>query len=181
MNVELLSYAIAFLFASAAWHYVYEKLVAPVARFHLRNELFALRDQVRHEIMARNFDPVEENGIVFVHDAVTRFINRLPYLNLGILIQANILFKENTELDEEADNRTCAIEKVSNKKVLAAFLRTDRIIYKAILWNSGSGIIYILPSLILHIAFRSAAKVLSKKILSMPPGGTRELIPNYSG
>ena len=175
--IEFFAFILILLFFVSAWHFVYENALASTARFHLRNELFALRDKVRHEIISNNFSPEEKQGVLFVHDGVSLYINSLPRLNVITLHDAIKMLKTK-EFSGEVEKRLQAINRVQNKEVVDAFLKAHSAIRRAILWNCGSWVIYILPLITTIFYFKSMKNILdtiSNQIILMSPSGANQL------
>ena len=175
--IEIISFILIILFFVSLLHFVYENAIASTARFHLRNELFSLRDKVRREIMSNNFDPTEKQGILFVHDGVSLYINGLPHLNFMTLYHASKMLKTE-EFRREVEKRSAAIRDVKNQEVLDAFSKAHGAIRRAILWNCGPWLVYILPVTVAFFYFKSIKgmfDVVSNQIISMSPSGASRL------
>ncbi len=166
--MEILSHTIIFLLLATVWHFVYEGVIAPTARFHLRNELFALRDGVRYQMVSKNLKDFERESVLFFHDGISQCIHFLSELNIVMLFETNkILVRDNT-FKKEVEKRSKALEKIENTNIVEALKKANSLVRKAILWNSGSWIIYILP-IAICLWYYEILKRLSSQILSMPP------------
>lgn len=139
MKILLLVFSIL-----AIWHFIYEGMVAPTIRSHLRNQLFAIRDELR-KAKSEGLSDRDELAFRFVHQGVNNFLNRLPYITL----QRVKLLADEINLDDAKrhllDHHIQAVKRSENERIRTAFIKANTVLERAFLVNMGSWFIYILP------------------------------------
>lgn len=176
--MECLSYALIILFILAIWHLVFESVIASTSRFHMRNELFVLRDKIRNIMIFESITSQDKKRLMYVHDGICLFIKRLNRLDFATLISIMIQFGQNKKLNDQAENRLKLINETQNEEVIKIFKKTNRIIRKAVIINNGGWLIYLVPIIIIVAAFSNFKKSIYK-LVSMPCTEARKIIPEY--
>ena len=180
--MELLSYFIIGVFIVSMWHFVYDGIIAPTIRFHLRNDLFLLRDRVRGFLMQDSLDEKEKETALFVHDGISLFIHRLSSLRLSAFYLARAEISRNIELKREIDFRINAIQNIQCDEIRDVFMKANKIIRKAIFFNSGAFLIPATPFFVLTVLPIMAGIVMASEfnrfifeLLAIPPRKARIL------
>jgi hypothetical protein len=171
MKILILLFVVA-----GIWHYLYEGIIAPSIRLHLRNRLFALRDEIR-DLKISGIDAADEKAFWFVHDGINNFINRLPFLTIE---RAKILTTEyahNELLRKTLDEHRDAVLKTKNKGIHNVFLKTNSVIEKAFITNMGGWFIYIVP-IALILAAMSKLSSFATELIVAPTKDVERLIPS---
>ncbi|WP_368647982.1 hypothetical protein [Castellaniella ginsengisoli] len=164
-------------FVIATWHFIYEGIIAPSIRLHLRNELFKLRDELRAE-KNKDLTAEDEAAFWFVHDGINNFLNRLS----GLTIERSRRLYHEYINDQEArttlDNHMQKVMSVENSAIRSVFDRTNHVIHKAMLTNAGGWFIYIIPLAIVMALAGSIARA-AKGMLLTPTAALEKLIPTH--
>ncbi len=174
--MEALSLAIIILFFLVAWHFVYEGLIASSFRANMRNELFTLRDRIRHLIASGTLPSEDQEGASFVHDGISSFLNRLPGLSLSVFAAAVSEIETDKATVQEIRARLSRIKGSSSTDVKQIFKSTNRIVRKALIVNSGGWLIYMIPIALIILTF-SRLKKNVYRLVSAPPQDVDRLLP----
>jgi hypothetical protein len=158
--------AITIFLCLAAFHFVYESIVAPSLRMVLRHELFALRDRLRG-VKATEGSKLEDQHFHYLQDSLNVQIRYLHVFDMWLLINMKMV---------EAKDGTVAKRIASRKRVLddcsageAHEIRAEsiRISLKILTVNSGGWFIYLVPVIFAMICYNSV-RDLMKSLISMP-------------
>ena len=174
--MELLSYVIIGVLLVSIWHFVYEGIIVPSILFHLRNDLFLLRDNIRKILIQDLLNDQEKETALFVHDGISLFIHKLPTLRIKNFYAAKKEIDNNIELKREIDSRINAIQNIKHNEVRDIFTKTNKIIRSTVLCNSGALMPFLLLTivpLVIGIAMASELNRFVSEILAIPPRKAR--------
>ena len=159
----------------AVYYAVYEGIVAPSLRLALRNRLFRLRDELRRLKVQGRVAAEDEQAFWYVHDGINAFINRLPYLTLGMQVAAHAAYKADAALRAQVDARRQLLGACRNRAIAHIYARSTRVVEEAFVVNMGGWFVFILPGVLL-IAALSWLKRMAARLLLTPEAATRQLI-----
>ncbi|MCY4524944.1 MAG: hypothetical protein OXB84_09400 [Halobacteriovoraceae bacterium] len=136
-SIEILSYVIVSLVLLAIIHFIYDGIIAPTIRFHLRNDLFSLRDRIRRLIIEGNLSNSDNETILFVDNSISFFLNKLSSLSLRTYYVARKEIIQNEELRKIIEKRLNSTRQLQNYEVQDIFAKAIMIVEKAFIFNSG--------------------------------------------
>lgn len=159
----------------AIFHFVYEGIVAPSIRIHLRNRLFSLRDELR-SLKVEGIDKQDEHAFWLVHEGINHLLNRLPNLTVERRVRLEVEYEINKELQASVKERMAIIMSCNNKAIKDVFGRTGSVIESAFLTNMGGWFVYILP---IAFVFSSISKLssLASELIATSERDTNWLLP----
>ncbi len=128
----------------AAFHFMYDGIILPGIRQHLRNKLFALRDRLRMDYI-KGIEKQDIEAFNMTHDAINTFANRLPLLTATVLVDVELAISKNEKLKENVDKRRAIIENCQSTEIKLINSEINKILTEAFLANTGGWLIYILP------------------------------------
>lgn len=169
------TFLLLFLVA-AAWHFVYEGIIAPSIRLHLRNRLFVLRDELR-QARIDGIPKEDVNAFSFVHDGINNFLNRLPSLTLERTNALSREYERNAELRHVLDAHVSAVAESRDSRIRSIFHKTNSVIEAAIITNMGGWFIYIVP-VALVIAAMSKLSRFAAELIVAPTKDVERFLPN---
>jgi hypothetical protein len=150
-------------FYLAAFHVIYEMILAPSFRHILRFRLFAIRDRLRmlkfehgHQLDAEVFGYVDES--------VTWQMNNQHRMNLSLLID---LPKIAEELRKDVDERLALMSRCQLPEFVQIRRDASKALMMAFVTNFGAWFIYIIPIALL-VGCYDMIKEVVKKLLVMP-------------
>lgn len=164
----------------ATWHFIYEGIIAPSIRLHLRNKLFALRDEIR-AIHLNDIAKQDRQAFWFVHDGINNLLNRLPALTLERSSKLKRAYSMNPALGKALDAHIEKVRSARDPAILDVFNRTNKVIIMVLVTNAGGWLIYIVPIGIV-VALAGKVKRLTAKLsrlgvgLLLTPESTIELV-----
>jgi len=163
------------LMALSIWHFVYESLVAPTIRLHLKNRLFAIRDELR-KVDVQSLSHEEVRAFNFVHTGINNFINRLPNITISNMFKVQLELIRNVNKKKMLDDHVQSVLNCRNQNILTAFSNTNSVIENAFIANMGAWFIYILPIALLMGALKKMSSLLPE-IVMFPSKDVDRLIP----
>ncbi|HCI6751832.1 TPA: hypothetical protein N2R22_002997 [Klebsiella pneumoniae] len=149
----------------AVIHVIYERIVQPSIRLHYRNRLFAIRDEVRNQII-EGLNEHDAKVANVVHHGLNNTINRLHLLTLGNKIRAQKRFEEDEQMRQRVEENVSLIVKCDNEIILNALNKTVEIADKVLLFNNLMFFIYTLP-LVLLFWMSSGVLTVCKKFFKL--------------
>lgn len=145
--------AIAFL---ALFHFLYDGIILPSIRQHLRNRLFALRDKLRLEYI-NGIDKQDIEAFNLTHEAINNFVNRLPMLTISVYAEIEVAIKNDHKLKEKVNKRRAILENCKSPKIKEVNESINKILFDAFIANSGGWMIYLIPMAVLLTIWRKLA------------------------
>ena len=159
----------------AIFHFVYDDIVLPSIRQHLRNKLYALRDELRW-LKINGIDHADNAAFELVHDAINTFANRLPMLTISVRQSFEREIKHNTQLQHIIETRTKTIKSCRNSDIQRIYAEVNNILETVYIANAGGWFIYIVPLAILLGTIKHIAAICGE-IALMPTHQMNKLIP----
>ncbi|RYZ88575.1 MAG: hypothetical protein EOP04_09060 [Proteobacteria bacterium] len=176
---KFLIYLIATAFFLSIWHLLYESVIAPTLRMHLRNKLFEQRDALRKEYVRKNLSLEDQEISNYVHDGINRFLNRLSSLNLIQHANAVKAFEKDALLLDRISKRLDALNSCKNKEILRIWNSTNKIVAHALLVNTGAWIIYLIPVFLVYFGLSRLSESVSELIIA-PSYAIKSILPEPS-
>lgn len=161
---------------AATWHFVYEGIIAPSIRLHLRNRLFVLRDELRLAHID-GISQIDEKAFWFVHNGINNFLNRLPSLTLERARALAYEYEKNTKLRHILEEHVNAVKRSNNQRILEVFQKTNSVIELAIITNMGGWFIYIVPIALVLSAMNKLSRLASELVVA-PSKDVERFLPN---
>lgn len=174
--MNLMSNAFIIMIFLAGIHFVYNGILLPSIRMHLRNSLFALRDELRLMKIKKQL-PSENKVIDLLHDGINNVLDRLPSLTLESVLKIKESLKNDPLLIKEINSRLLIIEKCKNIELVRINRRTNTILLYTFLANSGGLLLWILPGLLMY-RWGSKIKTYTKDLIAAPSSKAEKLIPS---
>ena len=169
---KILSCMIIIAFFLAIVHFVYDGIIAPSIRFHLKNDLFSLRDRVRRLIIEDDLNDIDKGAARFVDGTISFFIGRLSLLTLSSGYVAQKEIAKNATLKEKTAERLRAIETSQNNDIRDIFEKTNWTMRLAVTANSGM-LLFTVCLFVFPLFFAKAMikkfKALVSKLIMVPP------------
>lgn len=169
-------YLIGVILVLSLWHFVYEGILAPSYRLHLRNELFSLRDELRKLKIEGHVTEADAKVFEFVHAGINAFLGRLPELTFSAQQHARHELQNNENWREKVEKRLELINACQNEEVRSIFERACSTAAKAFLINSGGWIVYVVPA-VMCLLFYKSFKHLVSELVAAPPAIADRLLP----
>ena len=169
----------------AVAHYIYESIWLPTSRQQARNKLFAIRDQLRAELIDLGESADYETKMVFkmADRNLNRAINNLHLLTISNAIRVERAHKRSEELRYEAERRNQRIESCSNSVPKKALHEMNSILGTVFFANSFGLLAYLLPIFLLFIFMKScyaqvkmAKQTLIQLVTSLPNEQTKPIL-----
>lgn len=157
-------------------HFIYDGIILPSIRQNYRNELFALRDELRW-IMIEGIDNTDIAAFNLVHDAINSFANRLPLLTMSVQKSFQIDMQNNVRLREIIKKRREIIHNCNNDDIKRIVNDVNLILEKTYISNAGGWFIYIIPIAITAVVFKKIA-VISAQLTIAPPQEVHRILPH---
>ena len=158
----------------AALHFVYDGIILPTIRLHLRYQIFAIRDDLRRLKIVYK-DNLGNEDFHYLQDLANNSIRLLPYINLEILYRARQILT-NQKIERKVMERIKRIESCKVADAVQIRIRINRCLGYAFVANSGMWLIYILP-LILAAIFYDALKMIIKETVCLPSSEILKIAP----
>jgi len=148
----------------ALFHFIYELIVLPSIRLHLRNQLFSLRDDIRH-LKINGLEKKDEQAFWFVHDGINIFLTKIPKITFLKLIKFKEAHDKDPSFLKEAEMRISVVKNSSNEAIISIFRSTSDILVKAVIANMGAWFFYLVPIFVLTVFMRQLSKSISGLIV----------------
>ena len=161
---------IMILLLFALFHFVYEGMIAPTERQHIRYKLFALRDELR---MIKIDEGYRFPNEIFeeMENTINTGINLVPRFSMGFLAKSAIRARDDKSALHEIARRRHIINNFEITRIKEIHKEAHNCLSRALTINSGGWLPYIVCALILwfvYFAFnkfkRSFNKVISLQI-----------------
>jgi len=138
------SFGITLLAFLAAYHFIYEGIVAPSLRIKFRNKLFYLRDALRMLKIERS-GALNDSVFNEMQEAINHALNLQHKITILGIISYVIHLEKDPALKASVQRRLNNIEKcdIHEFKVIDTTLST--IFFKITLVNSGAWALYVIP------------------------------------
>lgn len=164
--MNMLANLIIVLIVLGIWHFVYEAIIAPALRFHLRNELFIQRDRLRKIFILKQVSEHDLAAFDNVHSGINLFLDKLDKLNLDVKLQATKVIDNNPEIERKMEARLKVMAECKNEDILQIFENTRNIVERAFFVNMGGGIPYLVPVALVLVSIASFKKLASELLVA---------------
>lgn len=139
-----MEYVILILFLLAAFHFVYNGIVLPTLRFHLRNKLFAVRDEIRNLKIERR-DKCDAAAFKLLHDGINNYLPRLHMLTLSFQVDFQRQYANDQSFRKRVDERRKVIENCSDHDFKQIAKEANEILEWTFVANMGGWFVYVVP------------------------------------
>lgn len=163
------------LIVFAAFHFIYEGIIAPSLRFNLRFKLFGLRDDLRRLKVGKGGELSDEVFNV-MQGVINNTITLLHRTNLDLIVRAEIDLEEDAALRKRVQKRRELLDACPLEEVQRIRKEAGTAMYRAVLINSGGWFVYIVPVFVL-IGCASRVQSFVKASLTMPEYEVDRLTP----
>lgn len=130
-------------------HFAYERIVLPSIRLHYRNELFKVRDDVRHEIIFLGGD---DKTMRVIHDGLNNIINRLHLLTVYNKVLAKKHYASDVDIKKKIDRFARDVDSSENEVMRRAIKDSSIIMDKVLFFNNFFLFLYMLPVALIVVA-----------------------------
>lgn len=156
-------------------HFVYESIIAPSMRMHLRNKLFELRDEIR-AVRAEGIQANDEEAFWYTHDGINNLLDRLSWMTLHARVTATMAYAEDAELQKLVHERKAMLDRCKDQRIRAIFDKTSHVVEEAFVVNMGAWAIYVVPIAVFFGSLGQLKKLVSSLILT-PEKKREEMLP----
>lgn len=159
----------------ATFHFVYEGIILPSIRVHLRYRLFALRDRLRY-LQLTPGNNLQNDVFDSMQGSINSTIKFLPNINLYLLSVAREAYKKEPELRERVVESQTLLESCSIEEIKAIQRESTNLFGYALIANLGGLLIYIIPILLIPICYK-VCRALIQDIVFFPEQEVDKLLP----
>jgi len=160
---------------AATYHFVYEGMLLPSIRMSLRNQLFALRDEVR-TLNIDGIDRCDDEAFEIVHSGINNYLNRLHLLTIGLHMRVSRLYETDAEFKTVVESRRALMDAAHNASLKDVVDRANKILFAAFVFNAGGWFIYIVP-LAICVATIKRGVAFAKELFALPTSLASKLMP----
>lgn len=156
-------------------HFIYESIILPSVRLHLRYKLFCLRDELRllkHDMQDEISDEIYRTVEVTINNA----ISILPYIDFVRLAMAR---NSGPDIKKKAEKKAHLVNSCKVDEVKRIFSRSLHIMFCAFLANIGAWFVYVVPIALVVACFQKIFSLV-KEIVSLPESDLNKIIPAHS-
>ena len=159
----------------AGLHFIFEGIILPSIRQNMRNKLFALRDRLRMEFI-NGLEKHDIEAFNLIHEAINMFVNRLPLLNINVMVEVESAIRHDQKLKESVERRSNIMTSCKNENIKIISKELNKIIIESFVLNAGGWLIYILP---LAVAMGLWKRIIGdcKKLIAVPHHNIGKIIP----
>ncbi len=132
-----MEYVVIFLFVVAAWHAIYEGIVAPTIRVRLRFYMFEIRDELRL-LRLRSQEALDDKRVSafqLMEESINNVIKLMARITLTEVLSARNHVANDPTLRASVDERIRFLDSFDELKVLQ--FRSAQIFAAALAVNSG--------------------------------------------
>lgn len=159
----------------AIGHFVYESIIAPSLRMHLRNKLFVLRDEIR-TVRMEGVCADDEEVFWYTHDGINNLLDRLTWMTLHARITITTAYTHDTKLQKLLQGRKSMLDNCKDLRIREIFHRTSVVVEEAFVVNMGAWAFYIVPIAIFLTSLGQLKRLVSSLILT-PEKMREEILP----
>jgi hypothetical protein len=139
--MEILIFTLCFI---AAYHFIYEGILAPSFRLELRFELFRLRDEVR-QLKIESSDALLDKHFNYLQDSINALISFLYKFDFATLLLAEAESRRNPAFKKRVEERARILDDCNIQRARDIRKKSLVIAAKALVINSGACILYLIP------------------------------------
>lgn len=156
-------------------HFIYNGIILPSIRIHLRNKLFILRDELRNIKLIKRQN-CDDKAFKLIHDGINTYLNRLPLLTMDLKVSFEEEYKKNISLQKEIQHRRSIIENCGDENLKAIFYKANEVLGYAFIANLGGWFIYLIPVCILLVSISKLSELI-KELIVIPSKEANYLMP----
>lgn len=162
--------------ALAVIHFIYEGILAPSIRMHLRFRLFALRDEVR-ALKCEQSNPLPDDIFLLLQSGINNAIVLLHKINIYVTNQAQQVIENDKELARTIESRIALIENCKSQEAKNIHREACKTIEIALIVNNGGLWLYIIP---VFLAYRTIASVatMAKEVIVLREPEFQRIVPS---
>lgn len=158
----------------AMWHLVFESVVAPMMRMHYRNQLFALRDDLRRAWISDQ--DKDDELYIFMQEWINNAIGYLHKMNFSFILALYREINNNAGLKRQSKNRLAVLVESKMEVTHKIVNQTVVVIHRAAFINSG-GWLYLIVMVLPFVLAYSRVRHLIEVALAFPNKDARKLPP----
>lgn len=128
----------------ALWHIIYEAVLLPIIRMHMRYKLFALRDKLRR-LKIEHIYEFDDSVYNIVEENINNAINLLPLYTISFLKKIKNVVAHHPEMIKKIQNRVKKVESCEIEEVNKIARSSIKYANQTLIYNTGGWIIYFLP------------------------------------
>lgn len=156
-----MSWIIITVFCISVLHFVYDGIILPSIRMHLRNRLFILRDELRR-LKIEQYESFNERVFDFLHSGLNFYLNRLPLVTLSLRTSLMTEYHSNPGVQREAKIRMELVENCNSQELKNIHKSINEVLDMAYLANMGGWFFYIIPIAIVCMSFSKLSSLISE-------------------
>jgi len=141
---------IVVLLGLAILHLVYEGIIVPMIRLHLRYKLFALRDELR-EFHYHNPKDISPDKFRYLEESINVVIAFLYRIDIMAIWESERVLKADPDLMERIQKREAELSACTVKEFKAIRYKTVLYFGKALLVNNACLLVYMVPVFLLTV------------------------------
>lgn len=164
------------LVALAAYHFIYEAIIAPSLRFEMRLKLFALRDELR-TLRLQHPESISDEIFQDLQSSLNATISRLGLIDLRMLITAHELFEHDEKLQKRAEQRDELIRSCPIPQVGAIRQRQLDLVGWALAINGGGWLPYLFPVIVSRFC-ESRVRAQVRNVFALPENDINKIVPD---
>ncbi len=138
--------------------FIYGGILAPSLRVHLRYRLFELRDQLRMLVHAKD-GTVSYDQFMLLHSNMNFAVSAVRFLDVGTLLQAELVLKRDEGLRKRTDKRSAELDKCKSAEFVRIRKEANRVLGYALIVNSGLWLVWLVPVLLVIVLSNKAARL----------------------
>jgi hypothetical protein len=159
-----LIYLVSGVFFLTLLHFIYESILAPSFRLHLRFQLFRLRDELRNLKIDRT--GLDDRHFYYLQDSINTLIANLARFDAATLARIEAELRRNSGLRQRSTARSKVMDDCDVAEARLIRRKCNQIGAAALVVNSGGWAIYVVPVLFVLAGF-SELKRRIKAVLSI--------------
>ncbi len=149
----------------ALLHFIFESIVAPSARFNIRLDLFALRDEARR--LRIKSPEIGDEAFGVVQDGLNAAIKYLYEIDILILVHCDVMVNRDKRFKERVEKRRAVVMATNSSELIYITNQLRKKVESAALINNGGWLLYVIPILFAALVLkRACAPIFSVLYLS---------------
>jgi len=150
-----MGYALTALVILALFHLVYESILAPSFRTHLRLELFALRDELR-KLKINRRSSFDDRHFSYLQDAVNSLIAFGHGFDGAMLAAVENEFRRDRQFRDKVESRSRVLDDCLVSEAKAIRQKSVGVAARLLLVNSGALFVLVAPCVLCMIGIKEA-------------------------
>jgi hypothetical protein len=150
MMIELL---ISFFFVICLFHIAYEAVLAPSFRYYVKLRLYAVRDELRELKMAHPYR-VPDDVYRELEDGINCGVALADVMSINGVRQVEHAYATDPDFKSHVLERQELLDSCSLEEVRRIRMRTNRLMGRVLLINTGGAVLYLTPVILVMFARR---------------------------